>query len=140
MCTDSGSHIRSLLPNCILPLAPFHQSRIYMACKKHFRKADQSTLASGGSEHAWLFSVTISWGNKMNFSLCVNIPGFCLDSHIWLQTSLLWQNVQSTNELVSIVLTFICFLWLLKAWWQLKVSCIAMNWYKIYNNECTCIS
>ena len=32
--------------------APFHQSWIYMVGKKHFGKADQSTLASGGSEHA----------------------------------------------------------------------------------------
>ena len=30
----------------------FHQSRIYMVGKKHSGKADQSTLASGGSEHA----------------------------------------------------------------------------------------
>ena len=47
-----------------------------------WQKADQSTLASGGSEHAKLFSVAISWGNKMNFSLSVNMSGFCSDSHI----------------------------------------------------------
>ena len=34
------------------PLALFHQSWIYMVGKKHLAKADQSTLASGGSEHA----------------------------------------------------------------------------------------
>ena len=34
------------------PLAPFHQSWIYMVDKKPSGKADQSTLASGGSEHA----------------------------------------------------------------------------------------
>ena len=34
------------------PLAPFHQSWVYMVGKKHSGKADQSTLASGGSEHA----------------------------------------------------------------------------------------
>ena len=31
---------------------------------KHSGKADQSTLASGGSEHAWLFSVAISGAIK----------------------------------------------------------------------------
>ena len=35
-----------------LLLAPFHQSWIYTVGKKHLGKADQSTLASGGSEHA----------------------------------------------------------------------------------------
>ena len=49
-----------------------------MVGKKHSGKADQSTLASGGSEYA---SVAISWGNKMNFSLCANMSGFCSDSH-----------------------------------------------------------
>ena len=53
-----------------------------MVSKRHSGKADQSTLASGGSKHAQLFSVAISWGNKMNFSLCVNMLGFCSDSHI----------------------------------------------------------
>ena len=33
-------------------LAPFHQLWIYTVAKKHLGKADQSTLASGGSEHA----------------------------------------------------------------------------------------
>ena len=51
-CTDSGSHIRSPQPTWWPPLAPFHQSWIYMVGKKHSGKADQSTLASGGSEHA----------------------------------------------------------------------------------------
>ena len=41
--------------------------------EKHSREADQLTLASGGSEHAWLFSVA---GNKMNFSLYANMAGF----------------------------------------------------------------
>ena len=54
-----------------------------MVSKKHSGKADQSTLASGRSEHAQLFSVTISWGNKTNFSLCANMLGFCSDSHIY---------------------------------------------------------
>ena len=52
-----------------------------MVSKKHSGKADQLTLASGGSEHALLFSVAISWSNKMNFSLCANMSGFCSDSH-----------------------------------------------------------
>ena len=52
MCTDSGSHIRSPQPTWSPPLALFHQSWIYMVGKKHSGKADQSTLASGGSEHA----------------------------------------------------------------------------------------
>ena len=51
-CTDSGSHIRSPQPTWSPPLAPFHQSWIYIVGKKHSGKADQSTLASGGSEHA----------------------------------------------------------------------------------------
>ena len=53
-----------------------------MVGKKHSGKADQSTLAGGGSAHAQLFSVAISWGNKMNFSLSANMSGFCSDSHI----------------------------------------------------------
>ena len=72
-CTDNGSHIRSTQPNCIPPLATFNQSSIYMASKNHPGEADQSTLASGGSEHPQLFSVTINWGKKINFSLCVNV-------------------------------------------------------------------
>ena len=63
MCADSGSHIRSPLP--LPPLVPFHHSWIYIVGKKHSGKADQSTLASGGSEHAQLFIVAIIWGNKM---------------------------------------------------------------------------
>ena len=51
-CTGSGSHIRSTQPNWSPPLALFHQSWIYMVTKKYSGKADQSTLASGGSEHA----------------------------------------------------------------------------------------
>ena len=47
---DSGSHIRSPLSNWSHPLVPFHQSWIYMVDKKHSGKADQLTLASGGSE------------------------------------------------------------------------------------------
>ena len=54
-----------------------------MVGKKHSGKADQSTLASEGSEHAQLFSVAISLGNKMNFSLSANMSGFCSDSHIY---------------------------------------------------------
>ena len=50
-CTDSGSHIRSPQPTWSPPLAPFHQSWIYTVGKKHSGKADQSTLASGGSAH-----------------------------------------------------------------------------------------
>ena len=43
----SGPHSQ---PGALL-LAPFHQLWIYMVGKKHSGKADQSTLASGGSEH-----------------------------------------------------------------------------------------
>ena len=53
-----------------------------MVDKKHSGKAGQLMLASGGSEHAQLFSVAKSWGNKKNFSLCANMSGFCSDSHI----------------------------------------------------------
>ena len=38
MCTDSGSDIRSSLPNWSLPLAPFHQSWIYMVEKSTLEK------------------------------------------------------------------------------------------------------
>ena len=51
-CTDSGSHIRSPQPTWSPPLVPLHQSWIYKVGKKHSGKADQSTLASGGSAHA----------------------------------------------------------------------------------------
>ena len=63
-CTDSGNLIRSPQPTCNWspPLAPFHQSWIYIIGKKHSGKAYQLTLASGGS-------------------LCVNMSGFCSDSH-----------------------------------------------------------
>ena len=55
----------------------FHQSWIDMVRKIHFGEADQLTLASGE-----LFSVAISWGNKINFNLYVNVAGFCSDGHI----------------------------------------------------------
>ena len=51
-CADSGSDIRSPLPNWSPPLTPFHQLWIYMVEKKHSGEADQLTLASRGSEHA----------------------------------------------------------------------------------------
>ena len=54
-----------------------------MVGKEHSGKVDQLTLTSGGSEHVVLFSVAISWCNEMNFALCVNMSGFCLDSHIY---------------------------------------------------------
>ena len=50
-CTNSGSLVRSPLPNWSPPLVPFHQLWVYMISKRHSGKADQSTLASGGSEH-----------------------------------------------------------------------------------------
>ena len=52
------------LPNWSPPLASFHELWIYMVGIKHSGEADQLTLTSGGSEHAWLFTVAISWGNK----------------------------------------------------------------------------
>ena len=52
-----------------------------MVDKKHSGKAEQLTLARGGSEHTQLFSVAISWDNKMNFTLCADMSGFCSDSH-----------------------------------------------------------
>ena len=60
-----------------------------MVRKKHLGKADQWTLASGGSEHTELFSVAISWGNKMNFNLCTNMAGLSSDGHI-LNVILMW--------------------------------------------------
>ena len=65
------------------PLVPFHPLWVNTVGKKHSGKADQLTLASGGSEHAYLFSVAISWGNKMNLSLRAKMSGFCSDSHIY---------------------------------------------------------
>ena len=55
-----------------------------MVGKKHSGKTDQSPLASGGSEHSKVFSVAISWDNKMNFNLCANMSDFCSDSHKYL--------------------------------------------------------
>ena len=52
MCTDSGSHISSLLQNWSPPFTPYKQLWIYMVGKKHSGKVDQLTLATGGSEHA----------------------------------------------------------------------------------------
>ena len=46
-----------------------------MVGKMHSGKADQSTLASGGSKHA--VSYKLQGGNKMDFSLCANMSGFC---------------------------------------------------------------
>ena len=58
------------LPNWGPPLVPFHQLWIYMVGKKHAGKADQLTLASGmEAVNMHSFSVAISWGNRMNFSL-----------------------------------------------------------------------
>ena len=45
--------------------------------KSTLEKQTKSILASGGNEYASLFSVAISWGNKVNFSLYVNMLGFC---------------------------------------------------------------
>ena len=55
-CTDSESFIRSPLPNRSPPLVPFHQLSIYMVGKKELWKEDQSTLASVGTEHAYVNS------------------------------------------------------------------------------------
>ena len=49
MFTNSVSNIR-----CSLPMAPFHQLLIYMVSKKQPGKAEQSTMANGGNEHAQL--------------------------------------------------------------------------------------
>ena len=46
------SYIRSPQPNWSPHLVPFHQSWIYTVGKKHSGKVDQSTLTTGGSEHA----------------------------------------------------------------------------------------
>ena len=51
MYADRGSNIRSPLPKWSPPLAPFYQSWICKVSKKHSGKADQLTLADGGSEH-----------------------------------------------------------------------------------------
>ena len=53
-----------------------------MVRKKHSGEADQLILASGGSEHAQLFSIAISWDIKMSFSLYANMAGFCSGGHI----------------------------------------------------------
>ena len=64
------------LPNRSPPLVPFHQLWTYMVRKMYSGEADQLTLGSLGIEHASLFSVAISWGNKMNFSLYANMSFF----------------------------------------------------------------
>ena len=56
-----------------------------MVSNKPSGKSDQLTLASGGSEYAWLLSVAVSWSNKTNFSLCAshsnNYATYCSDIH-----------------------------------------------------------
>ena len=74
-----------------------------MVGKKHSGKADQSTLASGGSERAQLFSVAISWGNKMNFSLSANMSGFCSDSHKYTCINILMHIVTIQKGLSNII-------------------------------------
>ena len=54
-----------------------------MVSKKYFEKAYQLTSANKDGEHAQLISVAISWGDKINFSLCANMAGFCSDSYIY---------------------------------------------------------
>ena len=53
-----------------------------MVGKKDSGEADQLTLASGSSEHAYSYLVQLytSWGNKMNFSLYANMAGSVLRS------------------------------------------------------------
>ena len=50
--TLTVGHIRFVQLHWSPPLVPFHQSWIYIIGKKHFGKANQSILPSGGSEHA----------------------------------------------------------------------------------------
>ena len=61
--------------------------------KKHSGEEDQLILAIGGSEHVWLFSVAISWGNKMNFTLYANMAGLCSDGHRLPVAHQLYQNM-----------------------------------------------
>ena len=100
---DSGSHIRSPQPTWNPPLASFHQSWIYMVGKKHSGKADQSTLASGDSEHAY---VAISWGIKINFSLSANMSGFCSDSHIYSRILIIRISIIRTLVYPNTILNF----------------------------------
>ena len=73
----SGPHCQiAALHWCISPVVDLHGR------KKHSGEADQLTLTSGGSEHAELFSVAISWGNKINFCLYAYMAGFCSDGHM----------------------------------------------------------
>ena len=87
MWTNSGSHIRSPLSNWSCSLMPFHQLWINMVYKKHSGKADQLILGSGGSYTVINFSVALSWGNKINFSLYVNMSGFCSDKSYMITTA-----------------------------------------------------
>ena len=48
--------------------------------QKHSGKADQPVEAVNMNSY---LIIAISWGNKMNFSLYVNMAGFCSDSHIF---------------------------------------------------------
>ena len=36
--------------------------------------------------HSCLVYVAMSWGNKMNFSFCVNVSAFCSDSYIYMKS------------------------------------------------------
>ena len=76
--TESGSNSRSTSQFRPLHWHHFTSCEFTWSAKKHSVKADHSTLASGDSEHAKLLIVAIyiSWDNKVNFSLCVNMAGF----------------------------------------------------------------
>ena len=59
-----------------------------------------------------LFSEAISWGNKMNFSLCANMLGFCSDSHILYNIAndefkTLWINHSILIQFLTVLLQFI---------------------------------
>ena len=89
MYTQSTSNPIQGLDRCAVILEAIldYHSQIWALLQYHFTshgftqsektlwKSRLVALASGGSEHAKLFSVAISWGNKMNFGLYVNITG-----------------------------------------------------------------
>ena len=71
-------------PHCQIGVLHWHHFTncgfTWLIGKKHSAagKADQSKLASGGSEYTWLF-VALSWGNKI---VCKHVEFLLRQSHI----------------------------------------------------------
>ena len=80
MCTDSGSHIRSPLPNWSSALAPFLPVMDLHGWQKALWKSRPVDISQ-----SVVASYTDKLGNKINFNLYANMSGFCSDIHIYVE-------------------------------------------------------